>query len=32
VAFERWVDEANRKGLQRLIREALEELRAVTAA
>ncbi len=32
VAFERWVDPANRKGLQRLIGESLEELRAVTAA
>jgi AcrR family transcriptional regulator len=32
VAFERWVDEANRQPLQRLIRESLDELRAVTAA
>ncbi|HEY4895249.1 MAG TPA: TetR family transcriptional regulator [Solirubrobacteraceae bacterium] len=32
VAFERWVDPANRKGFQRLIRESLKELRAVTAA
>jgi AcrR family transcriptional regulator len=32
VAFERWVDEANRHPLQRLIRESLDELRAVTAA
>ncbi len=31
VAFERWVDQANRQLLQRLIRESLEELRAVTA-
>jgi AcrR family transcriptional regulator len=32
VAFERWVDEANRQPLQRLVRESLDELRAVTAA
>jgi AcrR family transcriptional regulator len=32
VAFERWVEPANRKRFQRLIRESLEELRAVTAA
>jgi AcrR family transcriptional regulator len=32
VAFERWVDPANRQRLQRLIRESLDELRAVTAA
>jgi AcrR family transcriptional regulator len=32
VAFERWIDEANRQPLQRLIRESLDELRAVTAA
>jgi AcrR family transcriptional regulator len=32
VAFERWVEPANRKALQRLIRESLQELRAVTAA
>jgi AcrR family transcriptional regulator len=31
VAFERWVDPANRKSLQRLARESLRELRAVTA-
>jgi hypothetical protein len=30
VAFERWVDPANRKSLQRLARESLRELRAVT--
>jgi AcrR family transcriptional regulator len=32
VAFERWVDPANRQSLQRLAREALHELRAITAA
>ena len=32
VAFERWVDQAGRQLLQRLIRESLDELRAVTAA
>jgi AcrR family transcriptional regulator len=32
VAFGHWVDPANRKDLKRLIRESLEELRAVTAA
>ena len=32
VAFERWVDRANRQDLQPLIHESLEELRAVTAA
>jgi AcrR family transcriptional regulator len=32
VAFERWVDPANRKDLQRLLRESLEELRALMAA
>jgi AcrR family transcriptional regulator len=31
VAFERYVEETNRQELPRLIREALEELRAVTA-
>jgi hypothetical protein len=31
VAFERWVDQANREPLQRLIRESLRELRAITA-
>jgi AcrR family transcriptional regulator len=30
VAFERWVDQANRQNLQRLIRESLKELRAMT--
>jgi AcrR family transcriptional regulator len=32
VAFERWVDQANRQPLQRLIRESLDELRALTVA
>jgi AcrR family transcriptional regulator len=32
VAFERWVDPANRHPLQRLIRESLRELRAIAAA
>jgi AcrR family transcriptional regulator len=31
VAFERWVDESNRRDLPRLIRESLAQLRAVTA-
>jgi AcrR family transcriptional regulator len=31
VAFERWVSESNRRGLPQLIRESLEELKAVTA-
>ncbi len=31
VAFERWVDDRNRKSLARLMRESLDELRAVTA-
>ena len=31
IAFERWVEHANRRELQPLIHEALEELRAVTA-
>jgi AcrR family transcriptional regulator len=31
IAFERWVDPANRKDLQRLMRESLEDLRTVTA-
>jgi hypothetical protein len=31
VAFERWVDPANRKDLRRLTRESLHELRAITA-
>jgi AcrR family transcriptional regulator len=32
VAFERWVDEANRKSFQELTHESLDELRAITAA
>jgi AcrR family transcriptional regulator len=32
VAFERWVDPANRKDLQQLARASLDELRAITAA
>jgi AcrR family transcriptional regulator len=32
VAFERWVDPANRQPLRRVIRESLHELRAITAA
>jgi AcrR family transcriptional regulator len=32
VAFERWTDEANRKDLAELIRDSLDQLRAVTAA
>jgi AcrR family transcriptional regulator len=32
VAFERWVDQANRQDLQPLIRESLEHLRTITAA
>jgi AcrR family transcriptional regulator len=31
VAFQRWVEQANRQDLRRLIRDSLEELRAVTA-
>jgi AcrR family transcriptional regulator len=31
VAFERWVNEANQRDLPRLIRESLDELKAVTA-
>jgi AcrR family transcriptional regulator len=31
VAFERWVEETNEQDLPRLIRESLEELKAVTA-
>jgi AcrR family transcriptional regulator len=31
VAFERWVEGTNRQDLPRLVRESLEELRAVTA-
>ena len=32
VAFERWVDPANRRSLPRVTREALDELRAIAAA
>ena len=32
VAFERWVDQANRTTLQQLTRESMDELRAVMAA
>ena len=32
VAFARWVDEANELGLPEVIRESLDELRAVTSA
>ncbi|HME03127.1 MAG TPA: TetR family transcriptional regulator [Solirubrobacteraceae bacterium] len=31
IAFERWIEETDRQDLSRLIRESLEELRAVTA-
>jgi AcrR family transcriptional regulator len=31
VAFERWVDETNQRDLPQLIRESLDELKAVTA-
>jgi hypothetical protein len=31
AAFERWVDEANHRNLPQLIRESLDELKAVTA-
>jgi AcrR family transcriptional regulator len=31
IAFERWIDEANQQELSRLIRESLDELKAVTA-
>jgi hypothetical protein len=31
VAFERWVEEDSQRDLSRLIRESLEEMRAVTA-
>ena len=31
IAFERWVDESNQQGLPLLIRESLDELKAVTA-
>jgi AcrR family transcriptional regulator len=32
IAFERWVDETNRRALPDLIRESLDELKAVTAS
>jgi AcrR family transcriptional regulator len=32
VAFERWVDPANQQDLERLMRESLEQLRAIAAA
>jgi len=31
IAFERWVDESNQRDLPLLMRESLDELRAVTA-
>ncbi len=31
VAFEGWVDEGNERGLPQVIRDSLDELRAVTA-
>ncbi|MDQ6777429.1 MAG: TetR family transcriptional regulator [Actinomycetota bacterium] len=31
IAFERWVDDANEEDLPRLVRESLDELKAVTA-
>jgi len=31
IAFERWIDEANQCEIGQLIRESLEELKAVTA-
>jgi AcrR family transcriptional regulator len=31
IAFERWVNETNQQALPRLIRESLDELRAITA-
>jgi hypothetical protein len=31
VAFERWVDETNQQDLPELIRESLDELKALTA-
>jgi hypothetical protein len=31
IAFEPWIDESNQQDLSRVIRESLEELRAVTA-
>ena len=32
IAFERWVEAANRQGLRELMRDSLDELKAVTAA
>jgi AcrR family transcriptional regulator len=32
VAFERWIEESNRKDLQELIRESLDQLKVLTAA
>lgn len=32
IAFERWVQDANRRGLRQLIAESLDELKALTAA
>jgi AcrR family transcriptional regulator len=32
VAFERWIDESNRKGLHELIRESLDQIKVLTAA
>ena len=31
IAFERWVEETNQRNLRQLIRESLDELKAVTA-
>jgi hypothetical protein len=31
IAFERWIDETNQRDLRQLIRESLDELKAVTA-
>jgi AcrR family transcriptional regulator len=31
IAFERWIDDTNRRDLSQLIRESLDELKAVTA-
>ena len=32
IAFERWIGETNQRDLTQLIRESLDELKAVTAA
>ena len=32
IAFERWVTETDQRGLPQLIRESLDELKALTAA